>query len=82
MNARSNLRLLVLGVLVASLLGTLIARLFYLQVMESAEYRSAAQSNTVREIVNPAVRGLILAPVVVPGIGKIVRTLTPEVAVL
>ena len=60
MNARSNLRLLVLGVLVASLLGTLMARLFYLQVMEGDEYRSAAENNTVREIVNPAVRGLIL----------------------
>ena len=29
-----------------------------------------------------ALYGLILAPLVVPGIGKIVRTLTPEVAVL
>jgi hypothetical protein len=29
-----------------------------------------------------ALYGLILAPLVVPGIGKIARTLTPEVAVL
>jgi len=57
---RSNLRLLVLAVLVASLLGTLLTRAFYLQVMEGAEYRAAAADNTVREIVDPAVRGLIL----------------------
>jgi len=57
---RSNLRLLVLAVLVASLLGTLLARAFYLQVLEGAEYRAAAADNTVREVVDPAVRGLIL----------------------
>ena len=57
---RSNLRLLVLGVLVLSLLGTLLARAFYLQVLEGAEYRAAAADNTVREVVDPAVRGLIL----------------------
>jgi penicillin-binding protein 2 len=57
---RSNLRLLVLAVLVMSLLGTLLARAFYLQVMTGAAYRAAATDNTVREVVNPAVRGLIL----------------------
>ncbi len=57
---RSNLRLIVLGILVFSLLATLVARLFYLQVMEVDEYRAAAQNNTVREVVEPAVRGLIL----------------------
>ena len=60
MSERSNLRLLVLAVLVASLLGTLLARAFYLQVLEGAEYRAAAADNTVREVVDPAVRGLIL----------------------
>lgn len=60
MHARSNLRLLVLGVLVLSLMLTLSARLFYLQVVSGAEYRDKAQNNTVREIVDPAVRGLIL----------------------
>ena len=60
MSERSNLRLLVLAVLVLSLLGTLVARAYYLQIMEGTEYRAAAQSNTVREIVEPAVRGLIL----------------------
>ncbi len=60
MSERSNLRLLVLGVLVVSLLGTLLARAFYLQVLEGAEYRAAAADNTVRDVVDPAVRGLIL----------------------
>lgn len=60
MTDRSNLRLAILGILVFSLLATLVARLFYLQVMEGAEYRAAAANNTVREVVEPAVRGLIL----------------------
>jgi len=57
---RSNLRLLVLAVLVASLLGTLVIRTFYLQVMTGETYRAAAEDNTVREVVEPAVRGLVL----------------------
>ena len=60
MSERSNLRLLVLGVLVISLLGTMLARLFYLQVLEGSEYRAAAVNNTVREVVEPAVRGLVV----------------------
>jgi penicillin-binding protein 2 len=57
---RSTLRLIVLGVLFASLLATLLARLFFLQVIEGPEYRAAAVKNTVRELVNAAPRGLIL----------------------
>ncbi len=60
MSQRSTLRVLILGVLMASLLGTLIARLFFLQILTGDTYRAAAESNTVREIVHPAVRGLIL----------------------
>ncbi len=60
MSERSNLRLLVLAVLMVSLLGTLVARAFYLQVMEGAEYRAAAADNTVREVAEPAVRGIVL----------------------
>ncbi len=60
MSERSNLRLLVLAVLVASLLGTLLARAFYLQVITGASYRAAATSNSEREFAEPAVRGLIL----------------------
>jgi penicillin-binding protein 2 len=57
---RSNLRLIVLGVLILSLIVTLLGRLYYLQVMTGDTYRVAAENNTVREIVTPAVRGLIL----------------------
>jgi penicillin-binding protein 2 len=57
---RSNLRLIVLGVLILSLLLTLLGRLYYLQVISGDTYRVAAANNTVREIVTPAVRGLIL----------------------
>lgn len=60
MGERSNLRLVILSVLVISLMATLLVRLFYLQVLTGEEYRAAAQSNTVRELATPAVRGLIL----------------------
>ena len=51
---------MILGVLVLSLLGTLVTRLVYLQLLSGESYRAAAQSNTSREVVNPAVRGLIV----------------------
>jgi penicillin-binding protein 2 len=57
---KSNLRLIILGILIFSLMATLISRLYFLQIMEGDEYRAAAASNTVREVVEPAVRGLIL----------------------
>ena len=57
---RSNLRLIILGILIFSLMATLISRLYFLQVMTGDEYRVAAANNTVREVVEPAVRGLIL----------------------
>ncbi len=60
MSERSTLRLVVLQVLVVSLLLTLGARLFYLQVVSGDSYRQAAQDNRVREIITPAVRGLIV----------------------
>ena len=60
MSQRSTLRLMILGVLVLSLLGTLVTRLVYLQLLSGESYRAAAQSNTSREVVNPAVRGLIV----------------------
>ncbi|MDP2014295.1 MAG: penicillin-binding protein 2 [Actinomycetota bacterium] len=60
MRDRSMLRLMVLGVLVLSLMLTLFARLMYLQVISGDLFRSAAENNSVREIVRPAVRGLIL----------------------
>ncbi len=60
MSQRSTLRLMILGVLVLSLLGTLVSRLMYLQLLSGESYRAAAQSNTSREVVSPAVRGLIV----------------------
>ena len=60
MSQRSNLRLFVLGALMVSLVLTLLGRLFYLQVLTGEEYKVAAVNNTVREVVEPAVRGLIL----------------------
>jgi penicillin-binding protein 2 len=60
MSQRSNLRLLILGVLMASLFMTLVGRLYYLQVVTGEEYKVAAVKNTVREVVEPAVRGMIL----------------------
>ena len=60
MSERSNLRLIILGILILSLMVTLVSRLYYLQIMEGDEYRAAAANNTIREVVEPAVRGLIL----------------------
>ena len=60
MTDRSRLRLVVLQVLVLSLMATLLGRLWYLQVMAGDQYRAAADSNRIREVVTPAVRGLIL----------------------
>jgi penicillin-binding protein 2 len=60
MSDRSHLRLVVLGVLIVSLIATLTARLFYLQLVVGEEYAAQAASNTTREVVAPAVRGLIL----------------------
>jgi len=57
---RSSLRLLVLAVLVFSLLATLVARAFFLQVVEGPALQAQAHRNSAREIVTPAVRGLIL----------------------
>jgi penicillin-binding protein 2 len=60
MSHRSRLRLVVLQVLVLSLLVTLVGRLWFLQVVASENYRTAAAENGTREIVTPAARGMIL----------------------
>jgi len=57
---RSRLRLLVIQVLALSLMLTLFGRLAFLQVVSGEEYTRAAADNRTREIVTPAVRGLIL----------------------
>ncbi|WP_370652744.1 penicillin-binding protein 2 [Frankia sp. Cj5] len=57
---RVGLRLLVLRVLVISLLVTLGARLWALQVLNGEHYRQVAETNRVRDVVTPAPRGLIV----------------------
>ncbi len=60
MSDRSSLRLAVLGVLLFSLLITLVSRLFFLQVVSADVYTAKADANGTREVVTPATRGLIL----------------------
>jgi penicillin-binding protein 2 len=50
----------VLSVLVISLVGTLLGRLWYLQVPAAAPYRAAASQNQVRDIVTEAPRGEVV----------------------
>jgi penicillin-binding protein 2 len=57
---RSRLRLVVLQALVISLLLTLLARLWYVQIYSGDEYRNAATNNQVRSVVTESVRGQIL----------------------
>lgn len=57
---RSRLRLVVVQVMVLSLFATLLARLFYLQVIAGDTYQSAAAAQTLRQVVIPAPRGLIV----------------------
>ena len=60
MSDRSRLRLLVLNVLVLSLLATLVGRLWFLQVVNREVYLQAADNTSLREVITPATRGLIL----------------------
>ena len=60
MSDRSSLRLAVLGVLLFSLLVTMVGRLFFLQVVSADLYAQKAEANGTREVVTPATRGLIL----------------------
>ena len=60
MTDRVHARLLVLAVLVLSLVLTLAARAFSLQVVDSEAAVAAAEDNRVRELVVPASRGMVL----------------------
>ncbi|MFA1547786.1 penicillin-binding protein 2 [Actinomadura chokoriensis] len=60
MNSRTHFRLVVLYVLVGALLLVLVGRMWALQVLEGAHYREIAAQNRTRDIVVPAVRGMIL----------------------
>ncbi len=56
----SRLRLGILGVVVLSLFATLLARLWYLQVLAAPELKLEAQDNSVRLVYTEAPRGRIL----------------------
>ncbi len=60
MRDRSALSLLVVQILVASLMLALFGRLFYLQVADGPRYQQAALDIQSRDIVTPALRGLIV----------------------
>ncbi|GAA4233406.1 penicillin-binding protein 2 [Actinomadura meridiana] len=60
MNPRTHFRLVVLYVLVGALLLVLIGRMWTLQVLEGEHYQDVAAQNRTRDIVVPAVRGMIL----------------------
>jgi penicillin-binding protein 2 len=57
---RSHLRLVVLGVLVVSLVATLLGRLWYLQVLNAPELTAEALSQQVHDVITAAPRGEIL----------------------
>src|SRR5215475_12554843 len=56
----SRRRLVVLYLIAAGMMITLGGRLWYLQVMDSTQYRQLAAANQTRQIVVPAVRGPIV----------------------
>jgi penicillin-binding protein 2 len=60
MNPASRRRLVVLYLVVAAMLVTLGGRLWYVQVMNTATYKSLAAQNQTRDVIVPAVRGQIL----------------------
>jgi len=56
----SRRRLVVVQVVVVALFATLLARLAYLEVFSGDTYRNAAAAQTMRQVVIPAPRGLIV----------------------
>ena len=60
MRNRTELSLLVVQIFVASLMFALIGRLFYLQIADGPRYQQAALDIQSRDIVTPALRGLIV----------------------
>jgi penicillin-binding protein 2 len=57
---RARLRLAVLALLLIACFAALFSRLWYLQVLTTAEYRTAAKQNAVRLVYSEPVRGRIL----------------------
>jgi penicillin-binding protein 2 len=66
----------IVGVIVLALFGALFARLWYLQVAATSDFAAAAQSNSVRVINEPPIRGRILdakgRPLVVNRIANVI----------
>ena len=60
MRDRSALGLLVVQIFVVSLMLALFGRLFYLQIADGPRYQEAALDIQSRDIVTPALRGLIV----------------------
>lgn len=60
MRERSTLTLIVIQIFVASLMFALFGRLFYLQIADGPRYQQAALDIQSRDIVTPALRGLIV----------------------
>jgi penicillin-binding protein 2 len=60
MSRSTQARLIILQVLVLSLVATLFTRLWYIQAVVGDRYEAAASENRVREVVTPAMRGMIL----------------------
>lgn len=60
MNDSTQLRLRLIGVVIVSLMAALVARLWFLQSVDSEQLRSIAEGNLLKEVLIPASRGLIL----------------------
>ena len=60
MNSKSRLSLLVVQILIISLVTALFGRLFFLQVASGAKYQDAALSIQSRDVITPAIRGIIV----------------------
>ena len=60
MATRTTTRLVILGVLLASLFAALALRTVQLTVIQGADLAQAAEGNRTREVADPAPRGLIL----------------------
>jgi penicillin-binding protein 2 len=60
MNQRVRLSLLVVQIFILTLMMALLGRLFYLQVAAAPKYKDAALSIQSRDVINPAIRGLIV----------------------
>ena len=56
----NRVRMSIVGVIVLALFSALFARLWYLQVAATSDFAAAAQSNSVRVINEPPIRGRIL----------------------